>query len=560
MPRSHTPVNNPSGFAFMTGNYERNSKNINTIFFILDSGASDHFINDSELSENFSMLKSPIKISIAKNGAFITATKRGTLSIKTNMGHLGEIHDVHYCHELPYNLLSVSRLQQAGMTIIFGEGNVVIYKNGEPITEGIKTNNLIGIEFKINDNILNLFNAYNITSKHHSNDYDLWHKRLGHIGKNKFLELKNKEMVDNVDEINKIIPNDELCEACINGKQTRLSFNKEKDKSYVKRPLLNVHSDVCGPITPSTVNNKNYFVLFVDEYTHYCVTYLLMYKSDVFSAFKDYVAKSEARFDNKIINLYIDNGREYLSNEMTAYCVEKGISYHLTVPRTPQLNEVSERMVRTITERARAMISGAKIEKLFWGEAVLTATYLINLTPTKGLKQIKTSYEMWHDRKPKLKYLRVFGSTVYVHDKIKRNKFDDESWKGILVGYEPNGYKVWDEETNNFFVVRDVIIDEINSLKTRPITDSNEINKSNETDWLKSVDFLKSCNSQLSDKETDKIKSVNEMFKSDNDKSGEAQTDNDKSGETQTDNEKSVKKLKGQNSSIVEKELIEVLC
>lgn len=88
------------------------------------------------------------------------------------------------------------------------------------------------------------------------------------------------------------------------------------------------------------------------------------------------------------------------------------------------------------------MISGAKIEKSFWGEAVLTATYLINLTPTKGLKQIKTPYEMWHDRKPKLKYLRVFGFTVYVHDKIKRTKFDDKSWKGILIGYGPNGYKV----------------------------------------------------------------------------------------------------------------------
>ncbi|KOC63592.1 Copia protein [Habropoda laboriosa] len=43
-------------------------------------------------------------------------------------------------------------------------------------------------------------------------------------------------------------------------------------------------------------------------------------------------------------------------------------------------------MVRTITEKARTMISGASLDKVFWGEAVLTATYLINLTPTKALK------------------------------------------------------------------------------------------------------------------------------------------------------------------------------
>lgn len=31
---------------------------------------------------------------------------------------------------------------------------------------------------------------------------------------------------------------------------------------------------------------------------------------------KNYVAKSESRFNLKIVNLYTDNGRENLSNEM----------------------------------------------------------------------------------------------------------------------------------------------------------------------------------------------------------------------------------------------------
>ena len=38
-------------------------------------------------------------------------------------------------------------------------------------------------------------------------------------------------------------------------------------------------------------------------------------------------------------------------------------------------------MVRTIIEKARTLISDAKLNKVFWGEAVLTATYLINQTP-----------------------------------------------------------------------------------------------------------------------------------------------------------------------------------
>jgi Integrase core domain. len=267
--------------------------------------------------------------------------------------------------------------------------------------------------------------------------------------------------------------------------------------------LFVVHSDVCGQITPSTIDDKNYFVTFIDEFTHYGVTYLLENKSGVFSVFKDYSAKSETHFNLKIENLYCDNGREYLSKEMKDYCVQKGISYHFTVPHTPELNGVAERMNRTIIERARAMIHSVELGKEFWGEAVLTAMKLINISPTKALKVDKTPFEMWHGRKPTLKYLKVFGSTVYVHNKTRKSKFDEKSWKGILVGYEPNGYKVWDIEKGRFATVRDVIVDEVNYLKTRPVLKGNFENNSSKTDAFqglpKSVITKSNSDNEISD-------------------------------------------------------------
>ncbi|CAD7081866.1 unnamed protein product [Hermetia illucens] len=270
-----------SGFAFMIGdNYESDHVK-NEIEFVIDSGASDHIINREDLAKDFEHLQHPLKLSVAKTGSFITATKRGKLNVISKIGIQGELKDVLYCPEVPYNLLSVAKMQAAGMTIIFNERGVVVQKGGKTL------------------------------------------------------------MTDQICNIN---PSDDLCEACIKGKQAKLPFNKEKDKSHVKRPLFIIHSDVCCPISPTAINNKNYFVLFVDEYTHYCVSYTIAHKSDVFLVFKDFVAKSEAHFDLKVVNLYSDNGGEYLSNEMKDYCCEKGITYHLTVPRTPQLNGVSERM------------------------------------------------------------------------------------------------------------------------------------------------------------------------------------------------------------------------
>lgn len=106
--------------------------------------------------------------------------------------------------------------------------------------------------------------------------------------------------------------------------------------------------------------------------------------------FKDFVAKSSSHFNVNVVNLYCDNGGEYLSNEFKSFWVQKGITYDLTVPRTPEQNAVAERMNRSITEKARSMISCANLDKSFWGEAVLSATYLINRTPTKALKLLKT--------------------------------------------------------------------------------------------------------------------------------------------------------------------------
>jgi len=173
----------------------------------------------------------------------------------------------------------------------------------------------------------------------------------------------------------------------------------------------------------------------------------------VFFAFKDFVAKSEAHFNLKMVNLYIDNGREYLSNEMREFCVEKGIGYHLTVPHTPKLNGVAERMIRTITENARSMINCTKLNKSFWGEAVLTATYLVNRSPSRALENIrKTPYGMWHKKKPILKCLKIFESTIYALNEVRKRKF---------------------------MIARDLVVDE-NTIKSMTLNENDSVVKQND--------------------------------------------------------------------------------
>jgi hypothetical protein len=190
-------------------------------------------------------------------------------------------------------------------------------------------------------------------------------------------------------------------------------------------------------------------------------------------------------------------------------------------------------MNRTITERARSMVIAADLNKGQWGEAVLTAVNLINISPTKALEANKTPYELWHNKKLKIQYLSVFGSTEYVHNKIRKSKFDQKSFKGKLVRYAPNGYKVWDPSNQKFLIARDLIFDEINFKISRPLLQMDETMKTAEAKTVIKSDNHKAdktVNNYVPFKsvKTDCDEASNTLDKtvlSENDKSGTNKTD-----------------------------------
>ncbi|XP_062529208.1 uncharacterized protein LOC105841774 isoform X3 [Bombyx mori] len=139
-------------------------------------------------------------------------------------------------------------------------------------------------------------------------------------------------------------------------------------------------------------------------------------------------------------------------------------------------NGLAERMNRTLVERARCMLFYANLEKKFWTEAVATAAYVVNRSPTKSLEG-KTPYELWKGKKPNLSHLKIFGSEAMVHvPKEKRHKWDKKSVKMIFMGYcdSSKGYRLMDPKTLKIIKSRDVIF--IENVETSiPIEDNRTV-------------------------------------------------------------------------------------
>ena len=171
-------------------------------------------------------------------------------------------------------------------------------------------------------------------------------------------------------------------EHCIYGKQDRQKF---KYGEHTSKGILNyIHFDLWGPSPKISYGGSSYFVNFIDDYLRKVSIYLLKRIADVFDIFKQFRALVEKNTNMFIKCRRTDNGTQFTSKEFDNYCKD-GIERHKTTVYTSQQNGVAKRMNKTLLERARSMLSNAKLQQELWGESLLTACYLVNRSPSTAI-------------------------------------------------------------------------------------------------------------------------------------------------------------------------------
>jgi len=250
------------------------------------------------------------------------------------------------------------------------------------------------------------------------------------------------------------------------GKQCKQRF---KTGNHNSKDILDyIHSDLWGPSPVVSYGGALYFLMFIDYFSRKVWVFMLKKKANVFHVFKQFKAMIEKRTSKSIKFLRTENGGEFTLMEFEQYCKDEGIVRHKIVVYTPQQNGVAKRMNQTLMERARSMISNANLQKDLWEEAVSTACYLVNRSPSVAIN-CEIPEEVWTSQSCDYSHLRIFGCDAYsLIPKNQRSKLDPKSKCYVFVGYDyaMEGYQLWDPTSRKIVISRDVTFDESSFLKS----------------------------------------------------------------------------------------------
>ena len=196
-----------------------------------------------------------------RNGKKAQVQAIGTFQLMLDSGFILILENTFIVPSFRRNLISVSCLDKSGYLCSFGNETFSLFQNSKVIGTG----SLIDKLYKLNMQSPNtnlIMNATIIGSKRKLNNKKssmLWHKRMGHISKQRIERLITQGILDSLD-----MSDFDICVDCIKGKMT----NKRKTgANRCSNVLKLIHTDICGPFPTASWNGHTYFITFIDDYS-----------------------------------------------------------------------------------------------------------------------------------------------------------------------------------------------------------------------------------------------------------------------------------------------------
>ncbi|KAH9699562.1 hypothetical protein KPL71_024410 [Citrus sinensis] len=413
--------------------------------WVLDSGCSFHMWPNKNLFTNYETCDGGIVV--MGNDSSCRVVGRGSIRLKMFDGMIRELRDVRHVPDLKRNLISLGMLDKIGCLVKLESGTLKVLKGSMVVMKGNMSNGLYVLQGSaVTGDVA--------VSNQKLNKTMLWHMRLGHMSEKGLIEL-SKHGVLGVDKIKPL----KFCEDCVLGKSSRVKFSTGIHNS--KGTLDYIHADLWGPVQTASLGGARYFLSLIDDFSRMVWVFSLKSKDKVFDQFKNWKTLVETQTNRKVRRLRTDNGLEFCNTDFDDFYTKHGMVRHKTVKHTPQQNGLAERMNRTLIDKVRCMLIHSKLPMSLWAEALDTACYIVNMSPSSRIN-FRTPYELWSSKPVDYSHLRIFGCPTYAH--VKQGKLELRAFKCVFLGY-PAGvksYKLWciDMKPPRAIISRDVVFNE----------------------------------------------------------------------------------------------------
>ena len=195
-----------------------------------------------------------------------------------------------------------------------------------------------------------------------------------------------------------------------------------------------VHSDLCGPFAVRSSGGAQYFIVYIDDYSHHAeITVLPDKRTETCKAAFQWFQANVDGWGYDIRRYRSGNvSAEYNNKTFRSILAVRDISFEPWPPHTQHKNGIAEMMIGVLTQKARAMMLDSQAPMHFWAEAINTACYLHRRTPNQSLDG-KTPYEV-------LKFhRRLYRSGYYANSqRVSTSPNANPQREGTAIGNSQN--------------------------------------------------------------------------------------------------------------------------
>jgi hypothetical protein len=235
----------------------------------MDSGCSRHMTENKKWFSGLTPLshKEYVTFGNDKKGKVL-----GTSVIKAN--EYFTLNDVTLVDRLRYNLLSVSQLCDAELSVLFRKSDShVLDSSGKRVCDISRIGNVFQADFSSAQSSLRCLILQS------SSELWKWHRRLGHLSFDLLCRLNGLDLLQGLPLLK--FESDLVCAPCRHGKMIAASHSPV-NTVLTEHPGKLLHMDTVGPSRVRSIGGKWYVFVIVNDYSRYCWVFFLESKDEVF--------------------------------------------------------------------------------------------------------------------------------------------------------------------------------------------------------------------------------------------------------------------------------------